>query len=293
MKILVIGATGTVGGAVVEQLLKRGTSVRALTRKKPEAGKMPHGVEIALGDLSDPPSILRALEGIDKVFLLIGNVADEFTQAVTAYGLARRARVRHITYLSVLQAERFMDVPHFAAKAAIEQTIKSYDVPFTILRPAYFMQNDARLKSSLTGPGVYPIPLGDKGVAAIDVRDIGEAAAISLTEDGHAGKTYDLASRELLTGPGVARIWSGILRKDIGYAGHANFDAFEEQLWKSGTPSWLAYDIRVMYQGYVERGLTVSQSDSARLATLLGHEPRSYRSYAEELAKQWAVAKAA
>ena len=112
---------------------------------------MLQGVEIAYGDLSDPPSILKFLDGIDKMFLLIANLADEFTQAVTAYGLARRVGVKHTTYLSVLQADRFLDVPHFASKAAIEQTIKNHDVSFTILRPGYFMQNDARLKDLLIG----------------------------------------------------------------------------------------------------------------------------------------------
>ncbi|MGH9473389.1 MAG: SDR family oxidoreductase [Terriglobales bacterium] len=290
MKILVTGATGRVGGSVVANLAKRNVSVRALTREGADPSKVPPGAEIARGDLSDPPSILKALEGIDKMFLLIANVADEFTQAVSAYGLARRAGVRHITYLSVLQADRFLDVPHFAAKAALEATIKNYDVPFTILRPGYFMQNDAQLEDPLTGPGVYPMPLGDAGIAAVDVRDIGEAAAISLTQDGHAGKSYDLVSKEPLSGPRAAAIWSETLRKEIRYAGHANFDAFEEQLRKRGSPSWLAYDLRIMFQGYVERGFAPSQSDAARFADLLGHEPRTYRSYAGELAKQWAAA---
>jgi uncharacterized protein YbjT (DUF2867 family) len=293
MKILVTGATGMCGGAVVGDLLKRGASVRALSRKQPEPGKLPQGLEIALGDLTDPPSILKALDGIDKMFLLIGNVADEFTQGVTAYGLARRAGVKHITYLSVMQADRFLDVPHFAGKAAIEHTIKNYDVPFTILRPGYFMQNDARLKSPLTGPGLYPMPLGDTGIAAVDVRDIGEAAAVSLTHEGHAGKSYNLASEELLSGPAAAAIWSRALGKEIRYVGHGNFDAFEEQLRNQGTPSWLAYDLRVMYEAYVERGSTPFHVDVAQFTQLLGHEPRTYRNYAEELARQWVAASAA
>jgi uncharacterized protein YbjT (DUF2867 family) len=287
MKILVTGATGTCGGAVVGDLLKRGASVRALSRKQPEPGKLPQGLEIALGDLTDPPSILKALDGIDKMFLLIGNVADEFTQGVTAYGLARRAGVKHITYLSVLQADRFLDVPHFAGKAAIEHAIRSYDVPFTVLRPGYFMQNDARLKDLLIGSGLYPMPLGNTGIAAVDVRDIGEAAAVLLTQNGHAGKTYSLASKNLLSGPAAAAIWSRVLGKEIRYTGHANFDAFEEQLRKTGIPSWLAYDLRVMYQAYIERGSATSQEDVAQFAELLGHEPRTYGTYAEELGRQW------
>ncbi len=87
MKVLVTGATGTVGGEVVKALLQRGADVRALTRKQPRPGTFPGAVEIALGDLSDPVSVAEAIKGVDELFLLIGNVADEFTQALTAYGL--------------------------------------------------------------------------------------------------------------------------------------------------------------------------------------------------------------
>jgi uncharacterized protein YbjT (DUF2867 family) len=294
MKILVTGATGTVGGAVVKELLKRHASVRALVRKVPQDGKVLQGVEIAYGDLTDPPSILKSLDGIDKMFLLIGNVPDEFTQAISADGLARRVGVKHITYLSVLHADQFLDVPHFASKAAIEQTIKKHDASFTILRPGYFFQNDSQLKDLLMGPGLYPVPLGNTGIAAVDVRDIAEVAAISLTQNGHAGKTYNLASKNLLSGPSAAATWSGILHKEIRYTGHDNFDAFEEQLRKTGTPSWLAYDLRVMCQAaYIEQGFAASQEDVAQFAELLGHEPRTYENYAKELAQQWVVASAA
>jgi uncharacterized protein YbjT (DUF2867 family) len=189
-------------------------------------------VEITWGDLSDPVSVTRAMVGVDKLFLLIGNVADEFTQALTAYGLAKKAGLKHVTYLSVYQADRFLDVPHFAAKHAVEEAIREGGVPYTILRPGYFMQNDRHLKPLLTGPGVYPEPLGNQGIAVVDVRDIAEAAAISLTEESHAGKTYDLVSSEMLSGPGAAAIWSRLLGKDVKYAGHGDFDAFEAQLRK-------------------------------------------------------------
>ena len=286
MKILVTGATGTVGSEVAKALLQRGAEVRALTRKQPELGKLSDAVEITLGDLSDPVSVTQAMVGVDKLFLLIGNVADEFTQALTAYGLAKKAGLKHVTYLSVYQADRFLDVPHFAAKHAVEEAIREGGVPYTILRPGYFMQNDRRLKPLLTGPGVYPVPLGSQGIAVVDVRDIAEAAAISLTEEGHAGKTYDLVSSEMLSGPGAAAIWSRLLGKDVKYAGHADFDAFEAQLRKTGDPSWLAYDLRVMFQGFVERGFSHTESQTARFAALLGREPGKYSSYAQELTKQ-------
>jgi len=107
-----------VGTEVVQALLRRGESVRVLTRNK--EAKLPDGdgAEVASGDLLDPDSVRSALNGVDKLFLLVGNVADELTQAPLTVAVARQAKVKHITYLSVYQAERFPDVPHFIGKYA-------------------------------------------------------------------------------------------------------------------------------------------------------------------------------
>jgi uncharacterized protein YbjT (DUF2867 family) len=287
MKILVTGATGNVGGEVVKALLARGVSVRALTRKQPEPGKLPAEVEIAIGDLSDPVTVAAAMKGVDKLFLLAGNVAEEFTQAITTYGLAKKSGLKHVAYLSVFKASEFLDVPHFASKHAVEEAIRAGGLPYTIVRPGYFIQNDARLKPLLTGSGLYPMPAGNQGLAVVDVRDIAEAVAISLTEEGHEGKAYDLVSAEMLSGPGAAELWSKLLGKEIKYTGHGDFDAFEAQLSKNGTPNWLAYDLRMMFQGYIERGFSRTDAQTAQFAALLGREPRTYSSFAAELVKQW------
>jgi uncharacterized protein YbjT (DUF2867 family) len=292
MKVLTIGATGEVGGEVVKALLQRGAGVRALTRKQPKPGAFPGAVEIAVGDLNDPVSIAEAIKGVDKLFLLIGgeNVPVELIQALTAYGLAKKAGLKHVTYVSVYRADQFLEVPHFANKYAVEEAIRVGGMPYTILRPAYFAQNELRLKPELTELGVYPIPVGNQGLAVVDIRDLAQAAAISLTEEGHNGKTYDLVSSEMLRGPDAAAIWSKLLRKKIAYAGHADFDGFEARLREKGSPSWLAYDLRTMYQGFVERGFSNTEDQTARFAALLGHQPRTYSSFAEELAKEWAAA---
>ncbi len=122
MKILVTGGTGKVGTEVVQALLRRGESVRVLTRNK--EAKLPDGAEVAIGDLLDPDSVRSAMNGVDKLFLLVGNVADELTQALLTVAVARQAKVKHITYLSVYQAERFPDVPHFIGKYAVETSLK-------------------------------------------------------------------------------------------------------------------------------------------------------------------------
>ncbi len=285
MKILVTGGTGNVGGAVVKDLLKRGAKVRVLARKQPEEGKLSAGVEVAIGDLLDPVSVEHALEGVEKLFLLNAVVADELTQALIAYGIAKRMGLKHVTYLSVFKVEQFRDVPHFASKLAVERALREFGVPYTILRPGYYMQNDGNLKGALTGPGIYPIPIGTAGICAVDVRDIAEAAAISLTEGGHDGQTYDVVGPSLISGPGNAATWGKLLGKEIKYTGH-NFDQWEKQM-RTSVPSWSAFDLRVMFQGYFDRGFASTETEVARLTALLGHAPRSYEDFASETAKLW------
>jgi uncharacterized protein YbjT (DUF2867 family) len=285
MKILVTGGTGNVGGAVVEELLKRGAKVRVLARKQPEAGKLPAGVEVAIGDLLDPASVEQALEGVDKLFLLNAVVTDELTQALIGYGVAKRVGIKHVTYLSVYKVEQFRDVPHFASKLAVESALREFGVPYTILRPGYYIQNDLNLKDALLGPGVYPMPIGTAGIAAADVRDIAQAAAISLTENGHDGQTYDIVAPTTISGPGNAALWSKLLNKEIKYTGH-NFDLWEQGM-RARMPSWSAYDLRMMFQGYFDRGFESTETEVARLTKLLGHAPHSYEDFATHTAATW------
>jgi uncharacterized protein YbjT (DUF2867 family) len=281
----VTGGTGKAGTEVVKALLGRGASVRVLTRNK--EARLPAGAEVAVRDLLDPDSVRAALDGADRLFLLVANAADELTQALLTFAVARQARVKHLTYLSVYQAERFPEVPHFIGKHAVETALKASDVPFTILRPGYFFQNDAALKAPLTGPGLYPAPLGTAGIAAVDVRDIADAAAVSLTTDGHAGKTYDLVSPAPLSGPGAAAAWAAALGKPVRYA-DPPLDAFEGQL-RQMLPAWLAMELRLMFQGYQERGFAPAAADVAALTTLIGHAPRRYEDFVHETAIGWGI----
>jgi uncharacterized protein YbjT (DUF2867 family) len=132
---------------------------------------------------------------------------------------------------------------------------------------------------------VYPNPLGPVGISAVDIRDIAEATAITLTSDKHFGMTYNLNGPAILSGPKAAAIWSNVLGKEIAYAGD-NLDAFEEQLRKHA-PSWAAFDFRMMFQGYLERGFVAEDGDVATLTKLLGHVPRAYEDFALETVSEW------
>lgn len=285
MKVLVTGGTGNVGGAVASELLKRGAEVRVLARKQPEAGKLSAQAEVAIGDLRDPVSVEKAMLGVEKLFLLNAVVADELTQALIAYGIARRVGLKHVTYLSVFKVDQFRDVPHFASKLAVENALREFGVPYTILRPGYYIQNDLNLREALTGPGVYPMPIGTAGIAAADVRDIAEAAAISLTEDGHDGQTYDIVGPTTISGPGNAALWTRLLEKEIKYTGH-NFDQWEQTM-RTRMPGWSAFDLRMMFQGYFDRGFASTETEVARMTKLLGRAPRTYEDFAIQAAAMW------
>ena len=293
MKILVIGGTGKLGAEVVKELQKRKAAIRLLVRK--DGTPTPRGAEVASGDLLDPVSVEKAMHGVDKLYLLNAVSPDELTQGLIAYDLAKKLRLKHIVYHSVFRVEQFKDVPHFTSKLAIENALRQFDVPFTIIRPNYFIQNDATLKDPLMKASIYPVPLGDVGVSAVDIRDIAEATAIILTSDGHTGKTYNLNGPEALSGPKAASIWSKLLGKEIRYGGH-DMDNFEEQMRKTA-PSWSAFDIRMMFEGYLERGFVAEDGDIETLTKLLGHGPRRYEDFAKETALSWqkqqAVAKPA
>ncbi len=285
MTILVTGGTGNVGGGVVTELLTRGATVKVLARKQPAAGKLPHNVQVAVGDLLDPVAVEEAMRGVDKLFLLNAVVTDELTQALIAYGLARKAGLKHVTYLSVFKADQFRDVPHFASKLAVESALREFGVPYTILRPGYYIQNDVNLKDALTGAGIYPMPIGTAGIAVADTRDISEAAAISLTEEGHDGQTYDIVSSSLISGPGNARLWGSLLGKEIKYTGH-DFDQWEQAM-RANMPDWSAFDLRMMFEGYFDRGFASTETEVGRLTKLLGHAPRTYEDFAAETGQLW------
>jgi uncharacterized protein YbjT (DUF2867 family) len=229
MKILVTGGTGKVGSEVIKELVKRSVSVRALVRKQEASTTLPEGVEVFLGDLLDPVAVRKALDGVDKLYLLNAVVPDELTQGLIAFDLAKKLKLEQIVYHSVFKVEEFKDVPHFASKLAIENALREFDLPFTIIRPNYFFQNDVSLKDVLMKASMYPMPLGTPGVSAVDTRDIAEAAAIALMSDGHLGKAYNLNGPEILSGKKVASIWSGLLGKEIRYPGE-DLDSFEEQM---------------------------------------------------------------
>jgi uncharacterized protein YbjT (DUF2867 family) len=286
MKVLVTGGTGVVGRQLVTNLQRRNVEVRVVTRKAPERhSQRASETEFFVGDLLDPCSMRDALKGIDKLFLLNPVTAEELTQSLIVLGMATRADLQHVTYLSVLAAERFPDVPHFATKLAVETALRQSKIPHTIVRPGFYFQNDLGLRDSILEAGVYPLPIGSRGISGTDIRDIAEAAAITLTNAGHEGQTYSVVSSAPITGPGNAELWGRLLNREARYAGH-DFGRFEEQM-RAYTSNWEAYDMREMFEGFHERGFVAPNHEIERFTKLLNRLPRTYEQFASDTAAHW------
>lgn len=286
MSILVTGATGTIGSLVVQGLAAAGAHVNALVRK-PGKQRFATSVVEVVGDLADVASMRAALSSVRTLFLLNAVTPDEVTQALVALNLAREAGIERIVYLSVIHADRYTNVPHFTGKHTVERMIESLDVPATILRPAYFMQNDLSIQQVIRDYGVYPMPIGAAGVAMVHTRDIADVAVAELLRRDRASDalprlTLDLVGPQALTGAEVAKVWTQALGRDVTYGG-SDLEAFEKQLASFG-PIWLAFDMRLMMARIQEIGMHGAADAVDRLQAILGRPLRTYAQFVHEVA---------
>jgi len=289
MTVLVTGSTGHVGSVVVAQLAGLGLDVRALTRT-PEKARFPRDVTTVKGQLDDPDAMRAALEGVTGLFLLSAVTPEELTGSLITLNLAREAGVRNLVYLSVIHADVFTDTPHFAAKAAVERLIADFHPAATILRPGYFMQNDAWAKQRILGDGVYDPPVGNRAVHMVDTRDLSEVAALSLLRRQQAAddvplETIDVVAPEVLTADAIAGIWSTVIGRPVKYGGD-DLSGFENQM-RRHAPAWMAHDMKLMMGHFQQEGTAAAPGTDERLQALLGRPMRSYRDFAAETAAFW------
>jgi len=276
MSILVTGATGTIGSLIIERLATAGAEVKALVRQAGK-GAFPAGVTEVVADLTDVPSMRAALSSVRTLFLLNAVTPDEVTQALITLNLAQEAGIERVVYLSVIHAD--------TGKHTVERMIDSLDIPATILRPAYFMQNEHSVQQVIQDYGVYPMPIGSAGVSMIDTRDIADIAVAELLRRDKAPGvlepvTLDLVGPDVLTGASAAQIWSSALDREVAYGGD-DVAAFEAQM-ASFSPSWMAYDMRLMMAGIQKHGMQAAEGAVERLQTILGRPLRSYEAFVRE-----------
>lgn len=285
MTILVTGGTGTVGSHVVAELAARGLDPRVLTRSQEKAAALPDGVTGAIGALSEPSTLGPAFEGVDRLFLLTPLAQDEVDEGLAGVEAAKAAGLERIVFMSVHHADRAPQIPHFASKVEIARGLERSGVPYTVLEPNSFYQNDVGLRQPLMEFGVYPMPLGSVGLNRVDVRDIAAAAVAALTEDGHAGEHYPVVGPEVTTGESSAQAWSAALGSGVIYGGD-DLDAWSRAVSEM-MPPWLVADLRIMFEHFQEHGLLASADDFTRQSRLLRRDPIPFDRFAAEVAAVW------
>ena len=224
--VLVTGATGRQGGAVVRHMLPKGWELRALTRHPAghEAQSLAsQGVEVVQGDLEDPASIARAAEGVYgiysvKDFWAVG-AKREVQQGKNVAEAAKRANVKHVVYSSVGGAERNTGIPHWESKWEVENIIRGLGLPATMIRPAAFMETyyiDQLELGILKGKLADPIR-GDKPYQTIATDDIGAFVALAFERPTEfIGKELEIAGSEL-TNLEAAKVFSRVLGKPVKF----------------------------------------------------------------------------
>jgi len=275
--ILVTGASGNNGIELIKRLSSIGAPVRAMVRKRVDSanGKLP-GVEFVTADFDEPSSICRALDGVERAFLVTNSTERAEAQQLSFVRTARTAGLSHVVYVSQLHAAVNSPVRFLRYHAVVEDAISSSGMAFTNLRPNLYMQGLLGFRSSILSEGCFFAPAGNARVSIVDVRDIAAVAAAALTEGGHEGKTYDITGPEALTHAEMAAKLSEALGREIMFVDVPE-SAMRDMLLGFGIPAWQAEGLVEDYAHY-RRGEASAVSSSVREVTR--RSPHSFAAFA-------------
>jgi uncharacterized protein YbjT (DUF2867 family) len=275
--ILVTGATGTVGGAVVRRLVAAGHPVRALVRQ-PGAGRVPDGVEVAYGDLTRPETLAEALSGVERMYLLAPLAPHLPHWEAGAIDAARAAGVRHVVKHSNLGADdpdaTTVQRWHRAGERLLEQSAMAW----TFVRPTGFMSNALGWAGTIRAQGTVYAPAGDGKLAVVDPYDIAAVAVAALTGPGHEGRAYDVTGPAALsTVDQVAAIGAAIGRP-LRYVDIPESTA-RDGMRASGMPAVIV-EALLEFMALVRSGRADTVSDAVPTGT--GRPARTFEAWAAE-----------
>jgi uncharacterized protein YbjT (DUF2867 family) len=277
--VLVTGATGNTGSGLVPALRNAGVSVRAFVRDESKAQPLKDvGAEIVVGDLDQPETIGPAVEGVEKIYLLTWNGPTQAQQVKNVIGVAKQAGNPHIVRHSMWGSEKSRIVQQ---GNETEETVRSSGLPWTLLKPTFFMQNTMMAAQTIQSDGVIYWDTGDGKLGMIDVRDIVDVATAVLTGSGHEGKSYILTGPEAISFHDVAARFSKVLDKEVNYVNVPHEAAFDSMV-SMGVPEWIAKGYGELMDGFSE-GFANSTTDN--VATLSGHPARSFEQFARDFAQ--------
>jgi uncharacterized protein YbjT (DUF2867 family) len=272
--ILVLGGTGKTGSRVASRLTELGHSVRTAAR---------YGAG-ARFDWDDPATHRTAVDGVERIYLVAPVMRTRFAAQVSVFlDLAQDAGVRHITYLSAYGVD--MAPPEVAHRAVELDLMQRTSVTYSIVRPAWFMQN---FSETFLKPidGAITVPTGDGGEAFVDVEDIAAVAAATLADpSSHAGAEYAPTGPDRLTVREAAEVIGSVIRQPIG---HVDIDrrAWVDAVIASGVPTEYGETLTLLTE-------TVASGNGSRpnddVQSLTGAPPTSFAEFAQRMASAWAA----
>jgi uncharacterized protein YbjT (DUF2867 family) len=279
-RVLITGATGNVGSAVLDNLGTTDLSLRALVHDDSKARTMrDRDVEAFVGDFLEPESLAAALEGMGTLLLITPHHPEQVAQATNAIQAARDSgNDPRIVRLSVAQASHEAPTKNCRQHAQIEEELISSGLPYTILRPTTFMQNTLATARTVASEGKIYQPFKDGKLGMIDVRDIGEVAAKILTEEGHEGKTYTLTGPAAISFHDIAEMLSEVLGKEVDYV-PITLEKAKEAMLGMGLSEWKV-EVLIEYASAHSQGYSNFTTEDVELLT--GHTAASYREFASD-----------
>ena len=280
--ILVTGAAGKTGQALIRELLKRGAYIRALVRRNNQVSPIKElGTQEALvGDLRSQESMGQLFEGVRVVYHIPPNISpDEFKIGKVVIAASQDTGVEHFVYHSVLHPQ-VEAMPHHWAKMRVEEQVFESSLPFTILQPAVYMQNILAYWDGITGEGVYRVPYpAHTRLSYVDLKDVAEAGAAVLTESGHYGAVYELSGAEHLSVTELAKTISRCLGSEIEVE-QVNIDHWGQQARDNGLGDYQVDALTAMFRYYARYGFV---GNSNVLECLLKRPATSFRAFVERL----------
>jgi uncharacterized protein YbjT (DUF2867 family) len=277
--ILVTGANGRVGSTTVKQLTACGMPVRALVRSSQKAaGISAPGVDIVVGDLAQPHTLDAALQGVSGALLVSPLDPHQVDLQGNFVEAARRAGAIHIVKISGLGTALDSPVRSGRWHAQIEKHIEDSGLPFTHLRPPFFMQNVLRFAPAIRAGGEFVGSLQRGEVAMIDVRDIAAVVRTALTTPGHAGKVYVLTGPEALSYWDIAERIAKRLGRAVRYR-DMPLDTMRERLHTSGMPEWHV-EVQLEFSAALSAGHAATVTDT--VAAVTGKPARTFDQFLQE-----------
>jgi uncharacterized protein YbjT (DUF2867 family) len=285
MTTLITGAAGKTGRAIIRALARRGRAVRAFVHSEAQAAHVREAgaLEVVSGDMQDATAFRGAAQGTVAIYHIAPNVSpDEFAIGRAAIKAARSARAGRFVYHSVLHPQ-VEAMPHHWLKMHVEELLFMSGLRFTILQPVAYMQNILAGWAAITEQGRYRVPYPvTTRLGMVDLEDVAEAAAIVLTEDGHAGAIYELAGPDTPTQIEVAAILAHTLGRDV-HAEEISLEAWEAGARGAGLGAYQIATLLAMFSYYDRYGFWGNPNV---LGWLLGRPPTSFRDFAERAAQE-------